>query len=245
MASGPNCAATSTITSPTRCTPSPMPSAARLSTATWLGQSAVRQHVGDHPVHLLGHRAVERAQARLDVADRKAGLRRHQRARQRRVGVAVDQHHAGLLGGQHRFQPHQHRPRLLGVAARAGVDAVVGRRQPELLEEHPRQSVVVVLAGVHQHVVADLRQRPRQWCRLDELWPVADDREDLHAGRLPGQARGEVGQAAARQQHPGHDQHRTRHPRDRVPVVAQAAGGGQHAGQPDAGDDEGHAQAEP
>ena len=38
LASGPNWAATSTITSPTRCTPSVMPSAARLSTATWLGQ---------------------------------------------------------------------------------------------------------------------------------------------------------------------------------------------------------------
>ncbi len=50
-------------------------------------------------VELLRHRAVEGAHAGLDVRDRDAGLRRRERARQRRVGVAVDEHHVGPLRG--------------------------------------------------------------------------------------------------------------------------------------------------
>ena len=45
------------------------------------------------------------------------------------------------------------------MAARA--DGELGGRaaQPELVEEDVRQLAVVVLAGVHQHVLAELTQR--------------------------------------------------------------------------------------
>ena len=44
--------------------------------------------------------------------------------------------------------PVQHRGRLLGVRARADLEPEVGLAQPELLVEHARQLVVVVLPGV-------------------------------------------------------------------------------------------------
>ena len=48
-------------------------------------------------VELLGHRAVEGAHAGLDVGDRDPRLRRGERAGERRVRVAVDEHRVGLL----------------------------------------------------------------------------------------------------------------------------------------------------
>ena len=108
--------------------------------------------VGDDPVDLLGHRAVEAAQARLDVGDRDPHLRRGQRRRQGRVDVAGDEHQVGRLVDQDRLEALHHPRRLLGVAARADLEHVVGRRHPELLEEDLRHQPVVVLAGVDDRV---------------------------------------------------------------------------------------------
>jgi hypothetical protein len=58
-----------------------------------------------------------------------------------------------------------------------------GSRQPQLAEEDARQRVVVVLAGVHEHLLVSLAQRPRDGGRLDELWPVAYDGEYPHAAQ--------------------------------------------------------------
>ena len=52
----------------------------------------VRDLVGQHAVDLFGHRSVEAAQSRFDVHDRHALLHRDQRAGERRVDVADDQH---------------------------------------------------------------------------------------------------------------------------------------------------------
>jgi hypothetical protein len=51
---------------------------------------------------------------------------------------------------------------------------VLGARQPELVEEDLRQHVVVVLAGVDEHLRRDRAQRPGHRRCLDELRPVAD-----------------------------------------------------------------------
>ena len=59
-----------------------------------------------------------------------------------------------------------------------------GRGEAELGEEDPRERVVVVLAGVHEHLLVALAQRARYGRGLDELRPVADDGEDPHAGSL-------------------------------------------------------------
>ena len=110
--------------------------------------------VGDDPVQLLRHRAVEAAQAGLDVGDRYVHLRRGQRRRQGRVDVARDDDQVGLLGGQHRLEPLDRARRLLGVAAGADLEHVVGLGHAQLLEEDLRHQPVVVLPGVDDGVAA-------------------------------------------------------------------------------------------
>ena len=139
--------------------------------------------VGDDPVDLLRHRAVEAAQAGLDVGDRDAHLRRGQRRRQGRVDVAGDDDQVGPLVGEHRLEPLHRARRLLGVAARADLEHVVGLGHAELLEEHVRHQPVVVLAGVDDGVtgVGQARpQRPDHRRRLDQVRPRADHVEDAH-----------------------------------------------------------------
>ena len=89
----------SIIVLPTKCMrSSAMPSARRFSIASSLCRKRRSENsVGDDPVDLLGHRAVEAAQAGLDVGDRDAHLGRGQRRGQGRVDVAGDDHEVGLL----------------------------------------------------------------------------------------------------------------------------------------------------
>jgi hypothetical protein len=59
---------------------------------------------------------------------------------------------------------------------------VVGLAGPELLEEDPRHRVVVVLAGVDEHVlelVGAGGERAHDRDRLHDVRPRPDDREDL------------------------------------------------------------------
>ena len=141
--------------------------------------------VGDDAVELLGHRAVERAHARLDVRDRDARLGGGQRAGERRVRVAVDEHRVGPLVAQQRAERAEHARRLLGVRAAAERRArspAAGLRAPD---EDRDELVVVVLAGVDEQLVVRGAQRAGDGRGLDELRPVADDRDDLH--RVPRQ----------------------------------------------------------
>ena len=74
--------ATSTITSPTSSMRPATCSRSRFSTAvSRRAQQQVGEVVGQDAVELLGHRAVERAHARLDVRDRDARLRGRERRR--------------------------------------------------------------------------------------------------------------------------------------------------------------------
>ena len=57
---------------------------------------------------------------------------------------------------------------------------MVGRRDPELVEEHRRELLVVVLPGVDQELFVAFAQRPGHGGGLDELRPVADHRRDAH-----------------------------------------------------------------
>ena len=128
-----------------------------------------------------GMRAVERAHPRLDVRDRDAGLRGGQPAGERRVRVAVDEHDVGPLVRQQRAERGEHARGLLGVrpACRGRARARAAGR-PSSREEHRRQLVVVVLAGVDEQLLVALAQRARHRRRLDELRPVPDDGDDLH-----------------------------------------------------------------
>src|SRR6185295_4906024 len=60
------------------------------------GEQEARHAVDENPVELLRHRPIEGAEARLDVRDRDAELRRGECAGERRVRVAIDEDEVGL-----------------------------------------------------------------------------------------------------------------------------------------------------
>ena len=93
-------------------------------------EEVVRELVGDDPVDLLRHRAVEAAQARLDVGDRDPELHRDERRRERRVDVAGDDHEVRALLLEDRLEALHHPRRLLRVRAGADAEQVVGLGQP-------------------------------------------------------------------------------------------------------------------
>jgi hypothetical protein len=69
------------------------------------------------------------------------------------------------------------------VASRPGFETVLGRLEPELVEEDLRQVVVVMLARVQYDLLRPVLERQRQGSRLYELGAVADDRKDSHVDR--------------------------------------------------------------
>ena len=155
--------ARSFITSPTSSTPCVMPSALQVAHRR-LGRAEEQlgQVVCHHAVDLLRHGAIVGAQAGLDVRHRHAELGGGQRPGQCGVGVAVDEDQAGVVLAEHSLDAGEAARRLLGV--RAGPDAQrdvrLGQRQ--LLEEHAGQTVVVVLAGIDQHLTHALAQASRE-----------------------------------------------------------------------------------
>jgi len=116
----------------------------------WLGyQKQVRHGVGEQPVDLLWHRAVEAAKSCLDVRHRNAELDGSQRAGNRAVDIS--EHHSPV-------RPPLHQVRLVSLddarrldAMRTGSDVEmnVGRRNSKIAEENIRHGWVVVLTGVN------------------------------------------------------------------------------------------------
>ena len=117
------------------------------------------------------------------MGDRDSELRRGERAGECGVRVSVDEHEVGLLLDDGGLDPGQHARRLLRVAPRARLQAVLGRLEAELVEENLRELVVVVLARVQDDLVRPVSQREREGSGLYELRTVADDGKDLHADR--------------------------------------------------------------
>ena len=151
------------------------------------GEQQVGGVVGEDAVVLLGHRPVERAQARLEVGEREPQLDRGEGGRDGGVGVAVDEHPVGGQFGEHRVEGGQHPAGLHAVATRADGQLDVGRRDRQVGEEDLRHPGVVVLTGVDDHVrVSGLGERRRDRRQLDELGPCTDHAHHLH-GRYPSQ----------------------------------------------------------
>jgi len=95
--------------------------------------------------------------------------------RQRRVGVAVDEHHVGTLFGEELFEKPEHLARHLPVRPAADREVEVRLRDTELFEEHIRHLVVVVLPGVNEDLLVALAERPAHGSGLDELGTRPDD----------------------------------------------------------------------
>ncbi len=175
----------SIIVLPTNRNPrSSTPSARRLSSRLGrVQEEQLGEVIGDDPVDLLRHRAVEAPQPGLDVADRDPEPGRAERRGEGRVDVAGNQDEVRSLVAKHRLQPLEHARGLLAVAARADPEHVVRLRYPELLEEDLRHRPVVVLAGVddHRRVGAEALPGRRDDRRhLDQVRPRADDVSDPH-----------------------------------------------------------------
>ena len=144
-ARGPSSCATSTITSPTTSTSPGHALAAQDRGGRLRGaQQQVARVVGQHAVELLGHRAVVGAHPRLDVRDRHPGLCGGERAGQRRVRVAVDEHERGVLAprsaGRARRASGRSAPCCSRRRARGGARAAAARARRRRPARAPRRS---------------------------------------------------------------------------------------------------------
>ena len=148
-----------------------------------LGREEVgREMVGDDAIDLLGHRPVEGAQSRFDVAEGNPLLGGDERDRRRGVHVASDEDDVGPVLAADLLERRHDPGGLAGVRVGADFEVDVGPRHAELIEEDARHVFVVVLTGVHEEVrdppLEDLLHDGRH---LHEVRPSADDAQDLHA----------------------------------------------------------------
>ena len=137
------------MTSPTSSTPRVMPSAARFATAVSDGQKSRRERRSQTTrLTSSGMRMSNERRPASTCASGSLQLGRDERAGERRVRVAVDEHGVGPRLERRALDADEHRGRLLGVRARADAEPDVGLAQAELLVEDARELVVVVLARV-------------------------------------------------------------------------------------------------
>ncbi len=142
------------------------------------------------PINLLGHRAIAGAQAGLDVRHADAEFVRRQRAGERGVDVADNEHEVRFLVEQHFLEPGHD---LGGLSyRRAGTDAEVaaGLGDGELFEEDRGHLAVVVLTGQDQlRVEGDVAgHRGHEGRDLDEVRACAggaDDAQGFHSFPFP------------------------------------------------------------
>jgi hypothetical protein len=81
------------------------------------GEQQIRDRVGENAVHLFGHRAIERAQAGLDVREAQVHLRGDERTGEGRVDVASDDDDVGAVFHPQVFEGDHDGGGLLGVRA--------------------------------------------------------------------------------------------------------------------------------
>ena len=144
-------------------------------------EEQVADVVGEDAVHLFGHAPVVRAQTRLDVRDRDVHLRGDQRTGEGRVGVSVDEHPRRADLARNSLEAGHHGAGLRAMRARTDSQVDVRLGYAELTEEDLRHVVVVVLAGVDEHLLVAPPDGAADRSRLDELRTCADDGYDLHA----------------------------------------------------------------
>ncbi len=118
-----------------------------------------------------------------DVHDGNAGLGGGEAAGERGVGIAVDERRLGANVRYQRLERGEHASGLGRVRAAADSQLAVGLREPELLEEHARERIVVVLTGMYEDLLVVLAQESGDGGGLDELRAVADDGENAHGSQ--------------------------------------------------------------
>jgi hypothetical protein len=121
------------------------------------------------------------AKPRFDVRDPDAELRGDERGGHRGVDVAVDDEPIGSAAREHRLEPLEDARRLDRVRGGAHLEVEVGRRDLEVVEEPGREERVVMLPGVHDHLLdPDGAAGVIDGSELREIRSGADDVEELH-----------------------------------------------------------------
>ena len=145
------------------------------------GEQQARQMIRHDAVHFLGHLPIEGPQARLDMAEGDAHLRRDEGARERRVRVPVDEEQVRALLLQDLLEPAHHVCGLPPVAPAPHAQVVIRPGDVEGIEEHVGHVLVVMLARVDQDLLMVLTDLAAHRRGLDELGSRADDARDFHA----------------------------------------------------------------
>src|SRR3990172_5139097 len=122
---------------------------AQTADARFLGdEEQVVDGVGELAVDLLGHRHVERPEARFHVRHLHPHLLRGERAGDRGVHIPHDDDPFGPIHLKYLLEGHHDLRRLLRVASRAHLQVLVGFRDRKFPEENLRHVLVVMLHGV-------------------------------------------------------------------------------------------------
>ena len=111
-----------------------------------------RKLIGDDPVDLFGHAAIEATQARLHVGDGNVELRRGKCAGQCGVGIAVDQDPIGLFLDEDFLDSGKHLSCLRTVRPGADGQVVFRLGDFEFAEKDSGHAVVIVLTGVDDNL---------------------------------------------------------------------------------------------
>ncbi|MCG3118923.1 MAG: hypothetical protein ALAOOOJD_01212 [bacterium] len=106
--------------------------------------------IGDNAVNLLRHVTIPASQAGLDVGKGNLQLAGAQRAGERGISIAVNNHPVWLLLQQNGLKLGENLSGLLAVWLRANAEMILGLRQAKFLEKHRRHFVIIMLAGVNQ-----------------------------------------------------------------------------------------------
>jgi hypothetical protein len=136
--------------------------------------------IDDPPVDFLRNAIVVTTVAGLHVVDRDAQPCSDDRG-EPAVGVAEDEDTVRALALEDLRRSIEDR-RGLGRERCGAADTQIAVRLPhaELPEEHVAQLLVVVLAGMHQHLFAQTVERGNDGAQTDDLRPRAEERHHFH-----------------------------------------------------------------
>ena len=139
--------------------------------------------VGDQPVDLFRHGAVEGTQSRFHVSHPDQQFGADQRRSNGGVDIAVDQHQVGLAFQDDRFKPGHDLRGLAGMASRTDSQVDIRRGNFQLLKEHIRHVGVVMLAGVNQGLPESgiLLERAHYRRNFHQIRPGAHYVKNMHA----------------------------------------------------------------
>ena len=117
------------------------------------------------------------------MRDRNVKLGSRNRASQRRVCVAVDEHGIGFFIEHDALQRNNHAPRHLTLRAAVNAEGMLRLANAEFFKKNVGHVTIEMLASVDENLDKALafRNRTRQRRGLNELRPRADHRQNLSA----------------------------------------------------------------